>query len=154
MVPQWILLWYDSLLWMYKKRIFTTFRKKFGDLLWNISLSLTYVTLSHPSNPWWRHQMEIFSALLAFCVGNSPVTGEFPAQRPVTRSLDVFFDLGLYQQLSKRWRRRWFETPWRSLYRHCNASFSLQLGEYSYPRGKRILKFWSMYFKWRCTLAI
>ena len=27
---------------------------------------------------WWRHQMEIFSALLAFCAGNSPVTGEFP----------------------------------------------------------------------------
>ena len=31
----------------------------------------------------WRHQMETFSALLAFCAGNSPVTGEFPAQRPV-----------------------------------------------------------------------
>ena len=37
--------------------------------------------------------MEIFSALLNICAGNSPVTGEFPAQRPVTRSLDVFFDL-------------------------------------------------------------
>ena len=44
---------------------------------------------------WWRHQMETFSALLALCVGNSPVTGEFPAQRPVTRSFDVFFDLRL-----------------------------------------------------------
>ena len=41
--------------------------------------------------PWWRHQMETFSALLALCAGNSPVTGEFPAQRPVTRSFDVFF---------------------------------------------------------------
>ena len=28
--------------------------------------------------PWWRHQMEAFSALLALCVGNSPVTREFP----------------------------------------------------------------------------
>ena len=28
---------------------------------------------------WWRHQMETFSALLALCAGNSPVTGEFPA---------------------------------------------------------------------------
>ena len=37
--------------------------------------------------------MEIFSALLAICAGNSPVTGEFPTQRPVTRSFDVFFDL-------------------------------------------------------------
>ena len=36
---------------------------------------------------WWRHQMGTFSALLAFCAGNSPVTGEFPSQRPVTRSL-------------------------------------------------------------------
>ena len=39
---------------------------------------------------WWRHQMETFSALLAICEGNSPVTGEFPAQRPVTRSVDIF----------------------------------------------------------------
>ena len=47
--------------------------------------------------PWWRHQMETFSELLALCVGNSPVTGEFPAQRPVTRGLgfDVFFDVCL-----------------------------------------------------------
>ena len=44
---------------------------------------------------WWRHQMETFSALLALCAGNSPVTGEFPAQRPVTRSFGVFFDLRL-----------------------------------------------------------
>ena len=39
--------------------------------------------------------MEIFSALLAICAGNSPVPGEFPTQRPVTRSFDVFFDLRL-----------------------------------------------------------
>ena len=41
--------------------------------------------------PWWRHQMEPFSVLLAICARNSPVPGEFPAQRPVTRSFDVFF---------------------------------------------------------------
>ena len=47
--------------------------------------------------PWWRHQMETFSAsrLLAFCKGNSPVTGEFSSQKPVTRSFDDFFDLRL-----------------------------------------------------------
>ena len=45
--------------------------------------------------PWWRHQMETFSALLAICVGNSPVTSEFPAQGPVMRSFGVFFDLRL-----------------------------------------------------------
>ena len=37
--------------------------------------------------------METFSALLAFWAGNSPVTGEFPLQRPVTQSFDVVFDL-------------------------------------------------------------
>ena len=44
---------------------------------------------------WWRHQMETFSALLDICAWNSPVTDEFPAQRPVTQSFDVFFDLRL-----------------------------------------------------------
>ena len=39
--------------------------------------------------------METFSALLAIRAGNSQVTGEFPAQRPVTRSFDAFFDLHL-----------------------------------------------------------
>ena len=39
---------------------------------------------------WWRHQMETFSALLALCTGNSAVTGEFPSQKPVTRSFDFF----------------------------------------------------------------
>ena len=43
---------------------------------------------------WWCHQMEAFSALLA-----GP--GEFPTQRPVTRSFDVFFDLRLNKRLSK-----------------------------------------------------
>ena len=41
----------------------------------------------------WRYQMETFSTLLALCAGNLPVTGEFPAQRPVTRSFDIFYDL-------------------------------------------------------------
>ena len=49
---------------------------------------------------WWRHQMETFSALLAICAGNS-VAGEIPAQMPVTRNFDVFFDLRLNKRLSK-----------------------------------------------------
>ena len=54
--------------------------------------------------------METFSVLLAICAGNSPVPGEFPAQRPVTRRFDVFFDLRQNKRLSKQlwgWR---FET--------------------------------------------
>ena len=70
---------------------------------------------------WWRHQMETFSTLMALCAGNSPVTGEFPAQRPVTRSFDVSFDLRLNKRLSKQSWGWWFETPLRSLWRHCNG---------------------------------
>ena len=46
--------------------------------------------------------MEKISALLAICAGNSPVSGEFPAQRPVTRSFDIIFDLRLNKQLSEQ----------------------------------------------------
>ena len=74
---------------------------------------------SDPS--WWRHQMETFSALLAICAGNSPV-GEFSAQRSVTRSFDVFFDLRLNKRLSKQPCGWWFETPSRSLWSHCNVA--------------------------------
>ena len=70
---------------------------------------------------WWRHQMKNFSASLALYAVNSPVTGEFPAQRPVTRSFDVFFDLRLNKRLSRQSWGWWFETPWRPLWRHCNA---------------------------------
>ena len=59
---------------------------------------------------WWRHQMGIFSALLPICAGNSPVSGEFPAQRPVTPSFDVFFDLRLFKRLSKHSQGWWFDT--------------------------------------------
>ena len=37
--------------------------------------------------------METYLVLLAPCAGNSPVPGESPAQRPVPRSFDIFFDL-------------------------------------------------------------
>ena len=70
---------------------------------------------------WCRHQMEIFSALLAICAGNSPVPGEFPAQRPVTRSFDVFFDLRPNKRLSKQSWGWWFETLSHPLWRHCNV---------------------------------
>ena len=43
--------------------------------------------------------METISVLLALSARNSPVTGEFPSQRPVTQSFDVFFDLRLNKGL-------------------------------------------------------
>ena len=75
------------------------------------------------NHDYWRHGLQILDVWLCseasdhddaikwkifrvtgHLCGNSPVTGEFPAQRPVTRSFDVFFDLRLNKRLSKqRW---------------------------------------------------
>ena len=79
---------------------------------------------------WWRHQIETFSALLAICAGNSPVTGEFPAPRAVTRSFDVFLDLRLNKQLSKHSLGWWFETLSRALWRQCNVNHRWRQGMY------------------------
>ena len=49
--------------------------------------------------------------------------GEFPTQRRVTRSFDVFFDLRLNKPLSKQSWGWWFETLSLSLWRHCNALY-------------------------------
>ena len=64
--------------------------------------------------------MESFFALLAICAGNS-VTGEFPTERSVTRSLDVFFDLRLNKRLGKQWWAWLFEMPLRPLWLHRNV---------------------------------
>ena len=79
--------------------------------------------------------METFSALLALCTGNSPVSGWFSAQRPVTRSFHVFFDLRLNKRLSQQSWGWWFKTLSRSLWRHCNG----------------VVMFWIKYI---CTTAI
>ena len=65
--------------------------------------------------------METLSALFALCAVNSAVTGEFPAQRPVACSFDVFFDQRLNKRLSTQSWGWWFETPSRSLWRNCNV---------------------------------
>ena len=59
--------------------------------------------------------MKTFSVLLALCVGNSPASGE----------LWCFLWFRLNKQLSKQSWRRWFETPPRSLWCHCNVSSCL-----------------------------
>ena len=46
---------------------------------------------------------------------------EFPPQRPVMRSFDVFFDLRLNKRLSKQSWGWWFETPSCPSWRHCNV---------------------------------
>ena len=74
-----------------------------GSRAWQI------VKISNTAFPLLPHMMtssngNIF-ALLAICAGNSPVLGEFPSQRPVTRSFDVIFGLRLNERLSKNNRK-------------------------------------------------
>ena len=56
--------------------------------------------------------------------GNSPVPGEFPTQRPVTLSFDVFFDLRLNKRLSKQTWGWWLETLPCPLWRHRNVELN------------------------------
>ena len=100
------------------------------------TISIQFQCLSYRS--WWRHQMEIFSALLAICVGNSPVPGEFPTQRPVTRSFDVYFDLRPNKRVSKQSLGWWFETLSPPLWRHRNVLCTIKLHE----RIQRVSKCW------------
>ena len=80
-----------------------------------------WVTTSHDD----VIKMETFSALLAICAGNSPVPGEFPVQRPVRWSFDVFFDLRLNKRLSKQSGGWWFDTPSRQLWGHRNVKLPI-----------------------------
>ena len=79
--------------------------------------------------------MENFSALLALCEGNPPVTGGFPSQRPVTRRFDAFFDLHLNKRLKRR--RRWFVTQSCSLWRHCNGLVSWLSWHNTWPSTRK-----------------
>ena len=45
---------------------------------------ITHSAKYSTTNPWWRHQMETFSALLAYCAGNSPVTWSWQPQYRLT----------------------------------------------------------------------
>ena len=88
----------------------------------NFTSVVMHTDITAACKSWWRHQMDTFSALPAFCAGNFPVPGEFPSQRPVTRSFAIFFDLCLNKRLSKQSWGWWFETPSCSLWRHCNVT--------------------------------
>ena len=96
---------------------------------------------------WRRHQMEIFSASLALCVGISPVNGEFPWQRPVTRRFNVFFYLRLNKRLSKQSWGWWFETSSRSLWRHCGPHFLLYFSRLDKGASFIWLQNSTLYFK-------
>ena len=80
--------------------------------------------------------------VIGLCAGNSPVTGEFPTQRPVTRSFDASFDVHLKKRLSKQPWGWWIETLSWSLWRQCNGSLvkwgyvtSFVISKYMYMKG-------------------
>ena len=87
-------------------------------------VSFICFTMSGMEDVWTAKYMmtssngNIFRVTGTLC-GNSPVTG---SQRPVTRSFDAFFDLGLNKRLSKQSWGWWPEMPSRSLWRHCNVT--------------------------------
>ena len=83
-------------------------------------LSWWSILIFHDDVIKWKH----FPRYWPFIAGNSPVTGEFPSQRPVTRSFDVLFDARLNKLLSKQSWGWWLETSSGPLWRHCNAKIS------------------------------
>ena len=85
------------------QRLGTPWRSGVGIGIFTSWHDITATWWRESTNSWWRHQMGTFSALLALCSGNSLVTGEFPAQRPVTCSFDVFFDLRLTRLSKQSW---------------------------------------------------
>ena len=93
----------------------------------------------HIIAPAYMMTSSTFSVLLALCAGNSPVTGEFPSQRPMTRSFDVFFDLRLNKRLSKQSRGWRFETQSRPLCRHSNGMKQYWIGRVNKPHGLLVI---------------
>ena len=87
--------------WTHRQMQATTTRESWNwpgvKIAWKL-LPVPKISFKYPNGQWakiklwswWCHQMETSFVLLALCAGNSPVTGEFPAQRPETRSFTVF----------------------------------------------------------------
>ena len=79
---------------------------------------ITVLWMLHDDVIKWKKKI----ALLVLCEGNPPVTEGFPSQRPVKRSFDIFLSAHKQTPESKQSKRRCFETPSRSLWRHCKWS--------------------------------
>ena len=125
-----VLVWYT----LYKESQYIN-NIDFTKIMSNMCISYTKTLIWYGVLNWWSEtQDDVFkwkhSALLDLCVENSPVTGEFPLQRPVVRSFAVFLDLCLNKLLSKQSWAWWFETPSRSLWRHWNATKELKAHTY------------------------
>ena len=90
------------------------------------SLSHIHVTHDLPAAPCESFMMTSSNGNIFRVTGHLSGPGEFPTQRPVTRSFDVFFGLHPNKRLSKQWWGWWFETLSRVLWRHRNVAVSNQ----------------------------
>ena len=122
---RWITVWITALFWCMqpKKKVFHLFLwrlsiySQFFGCIWT-GTNVIRMTTSSNGN--------IFRVTGPLC-GEFTGPGEIPAQRPVTRSFDIYFDLRLNKRLSKQPWGWWFETPSWSLWRHRNGyHFSLR----------------------------
>ena len=95
------------------------FQAATANILSVVTNHATGKSVSHDDVIKWKH----FPRYWPFVKGRE-TTGHrwILLTKPVTWSFDVFFDLRLNKRLSKRSRRRWFETPSRSIWRHCNVT--------------------------------
>ena len=100
----------------------------------NIIYWLSWMQIFVTREAIWQWFLRVISSLLMMTSSNGNIfrvtgplcgeftgPGEFPAQRPVTRSFDVFFVLHPNTRLSKQPWGWWFETLSWSLWRHCNV---------------------------------
>ena len=67
----------------------------------NIEFRMVIFSFSYRLSVWIIILPPFFPGRPSLCVGNSPVTGEFPSQRPVTQNFVVFVDLCPNIRLSK-----------------------------------------------------
>ena len=93
----------------------------------------------------------VFRVTDHFC---SPGTGEFPAQGPVTRSFDVFFDLRLNKRSSKQLWGWWFETPSRPLLRQRNDDLTILATRARYFLSLVYLLWWCRFFVCKVNICM
>ena len=143
---RYIAIWYNTMLnaiWQRESQNFVEAINSYKTPRDNVS-TLYYLSLSWPVKPWFRFEIEQLSHMMTSSNWNifrvtGHLCGEFTghrsrktsklrvtglcagAQRPVTRSFDVFFDLRLSKPLSKQWWGWRFETLSRPLWRHGNV---------------------------------
>ena len=113
--------------------------------LWCLWCSALY-PVAHDDVIKWKH----FPRNWPFVRGihRSPVNG-LPAQRPMTRSFNVFFDLRLNKRVSKQSWGWWFETLPCPLWRHCNELGGIPFAVYSQRNRHRLIQFHHItHWKW------